>query len=55
MYYGPVSGGEKVGAADFEFANGDKYVGGFQNDTMEGLGVYEFAAQGQYAGQVRDG
>ena len=55
VYCGPTLNGEKVGAAVLDFANGDKYIGGFQNDTMEGHGVYEFAGHGQYAGQVRGG
>ena len=53
VYCGPTLNGEKVGAAVLEFANGDKYVGGFKKDTMEGHGVYEFAGHGHYAGQVR--
>jgi hypothetical protein len=54
VYIGEVRAGEKVGAAALEFAQGDKYVGGFEGDTIAGHGVYDFAEQqGQYAGQVR--
>ena len=55
VYSGPVLNGAKVGAAVLEFANGDKYIGGFKDDTLDGHGVYEFAGQTQYAGQVRYG
>ena len=45
-------GGLKVGDGVYHFANGDVYEGEFDNDRMQGLGVYTFATQGRYEGQV---
>ena len=44
--------GLKVGEGLYHFANGDVYEGEFDSDRMQGLGVYTFATQGRYEGQV---
>ena len=44
--------GLKVGEGLYHFANGDVYEGEFDSDRMQGLGVYTFATQGRFEGQV---
>ena len=49
---GPTQG---QGLGVCRFRNGNRFEGSFLDGSLSGLGVYTFASQGCYAGQVWSG
>ena len=42
-------------AKELTMANGDKYVGEFKNDMIQGQGTFTFADGEKYVGEFKDG
>jgi len=54
-YTGEQSNGKKSGQGSVIWPSGDRYVGGFLDDTMYGIGTMYYADSNRYEGDWKDG